>query len=85
MAYNYGGQVCCLAGAARMPPAVFLSLNIFGTAARLAAIRGLGVFFPEQVAAVLVVVEGHKLPLLGLTVGLLLWTTMLSSIPGTTL
>ena len=68
-----------------MPPAVFLALNIFGTAARLAAIRGLGMFFPEQVAAVLTVVEGHKLPLLGLTVGLLLWTTMLSSIPGTTL
>lgn len=49
-----------LAGAARMSPPVFIALNVGGTAARLAAIRGAVSLFPAQLAWLLGLVEAHK-------------------------
>ena len=59
-----GMVVCLLAGCARMHPAVFVTLNVGGTAARLGAIRGAGALFPAQVEQLLTLVEAYKYVLL---------------------
>jgi len=59
-----GALVCVLAGASRMPPATFALLNVAGTAARLAAIRVLGVAFRAPLAVGLGWIATHRLPLL---------------------
>jgi len=55
-----GMVVCCLAGAAQMSVSMFFILNVGGTLARLAAIRALSERFPNQVEALLEVVEAYK-------------------------
>lgn len=65
-----GAVVCSLAGAARMSPAVFFSLNIAGTLARLLLIRVLGGLFPEQLELALSVVHSYQRYFLLLAVGL---------------
>ena len=55
-----GMIVCCLAGAARMSPPVFCTLNVLGTLARLAAIRGVGGFFSVELRMLLDCIENYK-------------------------
>eukprot|EP01048_Picozoa_sp_COSAG05_P025077 COSAG05_NODE_6205_length_1000_cov_1.571587_2_plen_92_part_01 len=55
-----GMVVCCMAGAARMSPAVFFALNVLGTLARLGAIRGVSGFFPTQLDMALHFIEDYK-------------------------
>ncbi|CAK0870213.1 unnamed protein product [Prorocentrum cordatum] len=55
-----GAVVCCLAGAARMQPLTFCTLNVLGTAARLLLIRGLGALFPQQLDYVLGLVRLYQ-------------------------
>jgi hypothetical protein len=59
-----GAVVCAVAGAAQMPPAEFAALNVCGTFARLACLRGLGAAFPGPLTLALALVQRHQTPLL---------------------
>jgi membrane protein DedA with SNARE-associated domain len=60
--------VCLLAGAARMPVAIFTLLNITGTLARLVAIAILGEALQEPIDSVLGFVARYRIPLLVLSI-----------------
>mmetsp|Transcript_12250 Transcript_12250/g.43208 ORF Transcript_12250/g.43208 Transcript_12250/m.43208 type:complete len:261 (-) Transcript_12250:133-915(-) len=59
-----GAVVCLLAGASRMQPWVFFTLNISGTVARLALIRVVAAALPRPLEVVLGLVRRFSLPLL---------------------
>ena len=63
-----GAIVCTLAGVFRMDPKTFLLLNVLGTLARLAGIRGLSAMFPTQLAVIAGFVHDHRMELLGCAV-----------------
>jgi membrane protein DedA with SNARE-associated domain len=62
--------VCLLAGAARMRPRVFWTLNIVGTVGRLLLMWWIGILFQGWIDAFLGFVADHRIPLLVVTVGL---------------
>ncbi|MEJ5255982.1 MAG: hypothetical protein WHS89_11575 [Acidimicrobiales bacterium] len=60
--------ICLLAGAARMRPAIFLSLNLGGTIARLILIKILGQTFEAPIDWVLDLIRTYRLQLIILSV-----------------
>jgi membrane protein DedA with SNARE-associated domain len=60
--------ICLLAGAARMRPAVFLTLNLTGTIGRLALIKIFGEAFETPINYVLDFIRDYRIPLLILSV-----------------
>ncbi|WP_334143749.1 DedA family protein [Rhabdothermincola sp.] len=60
--------ICLLAGAARMRPAVFMTLNVGGTIARLVLIKLLGEAFEAPINWVLDVIRTYRLPLIVISV-----------------
>ena len=69
--------ICLFAGAAGMPPAIFLTLNVVGTAVRLYLIRILGEAFEKPIEAVLGFIRDYRLPLTALSVSLVVITVIL--------
>lgn len=68
--------ICLLSGAARMRPAVFISLNLAGTFGRLYLIRRLGDVFSDPLTDVRSFISDYQAPLLVLSfslVGLSIW------------
>lgn len=63
-----GGLVCLLAGASGMGPAAFLTLNIIGTLATLAALRAFGAEAAAPIDAVVTFVGEQVIPLTAITV-----------------
>jgi membrane protein DedA with SNARE-associated domain len=55
--------VCLLAGASRMPPVVFVVLNIVGTAGRLILLRIVGDAFQKPIDWLLSQISAYRLPL----------------------
>ena len=62
-----GAVVYALAGAARMSPWIFFTLNVTGTSVRLLLIRGLGVLFLEQLRLLLEMVQNYQFHILVIT------------------
>jgi membrane protein DedA with SNARE-associated domain len=62
--------ICLFSGASRMPPPVFLALNISGTITRLILLRALGDVLEDPLEAVLDFIARNQLRLTLLTVGL---------------
>jgi membrane protein DedA with SNARE-associated domain len=60
--------ICLFAGAAGMPVAVFIMLNVSGTMVRLYALRVAGDIFDRPIDAVLDFIRDYRLPLLILSV-----------------
>jgi membrane protein DedA with SNARE-associated domain len=60
--------VCLLAGAARMPIPIFLTLNIAGTVARLALIAVIGDALQQPIDSVLGIVARYRIPILAVSV-----------------
>lgn len=69
--------ICLFAGAAGMPPAIFLTLNVVGTAVRLYLIRILGEAFEKPIEAILDFIREYRLPLTALSITLVLVTVVL--------
>ena len=65
---NPGMLVCCVAGATRVPPAIYLSLNALGVLLRLIVIRAVCAMFPGQVDAVLNLIQAYLPIVLSLAV-----------------
>ncbi|MET0149741.1 MAG: hypothetical protein ABWZ14_08130 [Acidimicrobiales bacterium] len=68
--------ICLFAGAAGMTPAVFLTLNVIGTAVRLYLIRVLGEAFEKPIQAVLDFIADYRLPLTAVTVAIVVITVI---------
>lgn len=69
-----GGVVCLLAGASGMGPVAFLTLNLLGTLATLAALRTFGEEAAAPIAALVTFVGEHAVPLTAVSVTLtVLW------------
>lgn len=68
--------ICLFAGAAGMTPAVFLTLNLIGTAVRLYLVRVLGKAFDQPIASVLDFIRDYRLPLTALSVALVVITVI---------
>lgn len=66
--------ICLLAGAARMPPLLFVVVNVAGTIARLVAIAILGATFEVPIDWVLDFIRSYRIPLLALSVVAVLFT-----------
>jgi membrane protein DedA with SNARE-associated domain len=73
MPNNY---VCLLAGGAGMRRSLFWALNIVGTIGRLLVMWWIGQTFQEYIDRVLGFISEHRIPLLALTVGLVLLSTL---------
>lgn len=69
--------ICLFAGAAGMAPAVFLTLNVIGTAVRLVLIRLLGETFEAPIESVLDFIRDYRIPLTALTIGLVVVTVVI--------
>lgn len=69
---NPGATVCSLAGASRMPPIAFFTLNIGSTAAQLLLMRYICEQFPDKVDWVLGQIKQYMLILLAVMVGITL-------------
>jgi membrane protein DedA with SNARE-associated domain len=69
--------ICLFAGAAGMTPAVFLTLNVIGTAVRLYLIRLFGEAFESPISSVLDFIRDYRLPLTVLSVTLVVVTVVL--------
>jgi len=69
---NPGATVCSLAGASRMPPIAFFSLNISSTAAQLVLMRYICVQFPDKIDWVLGQIKQYMLIFLAVMVGITL-------------
>lgn len=69
--------ICLFAGAAGMTPAVFLTLNVVGTAGRLYLIRILGETFEKPIDAVLDFIREYRLPLTALSITLVVVTVLM--------
>jgi membrane protein DedA with SNARE-associated domain len=67
-----GPLVCLLAGAARMPIATFVTVNLLGTAAAVLLIRTFGLAFAAKLDLVRGFVEGNIAVLTGISVVLVL-------------
>lgn len=65
-----GGVVCVLAGASRMPTAVFLVLNVAGTIATIVALRRFGDAFAGPIDALVTFVGDNVVVLTAVSVGL---------------
>ncbi|MDP9420224.1 MAG: VTT domain-containing protein [Actinomycetota bacterium] len=65
-----GGVVCVLAGASRMPTAVFLVLNIAGTIATIVALRRFGDSFAGPIDAAVAFIAENVVVLTAASVGL---------------
>ncbi len=68
--------ICLFAGAAGMAPAVFIALNLVGTAVRLVLIRALGETFEAPLDDLLGFIRDYRLPLTALTVLLVVITVI---------
>jgi membrane protein DedA with SNARE-associated domain len=68
--------ICLFAGAAGMAPAVFISLNVFGTIVRLYLIRILGETFEAPLDSLLGWIRDYRLPLTALTLVLVVVTVI---------
>ncbi len=55
--------VCLFAGASRMAPAVFLTLNVTGTVARLALFRVVGNVFADPIDSIIDFIGRYRVPL----------------------
>ncbi len=75
--------ICLLAGASRMRPVVFLTLNISGTIARLIGIKILGEAFETPIDWVLDLISTYRVPLLILSVVAVVFTVWNESRKGT--
>jgi membrane protein DedA with SNARE-associated domain len=62
--------ICLFAGAAGMPIAAFVILNVTGTVFRLYLIRVVGDIFDSPIQAILDFIKDYRIPLLVLSVGL---------------
>jgi len=62
--------VCLIAGAARMSPLLFISLDLVGTLGRLLMIQVIGDVFAGPVNSVLGFVSTWRIPILVVTIGL---------------
>lgn len=69
--------ICLFAGAAGMAPAVFLTLNVIGTAVRLVLIRILGETFEAPIEAILDFIRDYRIPLTALSIGIVVVTVIL--------
>lgn len=69
--------ICLFAGAAGMTPAVFLTLNVVGTAVRLYLIRLLGEAFEQPIETVLDFIREYRLPLTALSISIVVITVVL--------
>ena len=65
-----GGVVCVLAGASRMPTAVFVVLNVAGTVATIVLLRRFGDAFARPIDAVVTFVGDNVVVLTAVSVGL---------------
>lgn len=72
------GYICMMAGATGMRPAVFMTLNIAGTAGRLVAIRTGAHLIQDQLNAFLGFVREYQWWLTGLSVTIGVWQFLLS-------
>ena len=68
--------ICLFAGAAGMAPAVFITLNVIGTAVRLYLIRVLGRTFEAPIDSVLGFIRDYRIPLTILSVSLVVLTVV---------
>lgn len=70
VAINPGATVCSLAGASRMPPLYFFSLNVGSTVAQLIIMRYVCMKFPDRIDDVLGYIKQYMLLLLAIMVGI---------------
>lgn len=75
--------ICLLAGAARMRPVVFLTLNVTGTIARLVGIMIFGAAFETPINWVLDFIGTYRVPLLVLSVAVVAFTSWRETRKGT--
>jgi membrane protein DedA with SNARE-associated domain len=68
--------ICLFAGAAGMAPAVFVTLNVFGTIVRLYLIRVLGETFEKPIDWVLDFIRDYRIPLTALAILLVVITVI---------
>jgi membrane protein DedA with SNARE-associated domain len=68
--------VCLIAGAARMSPVLFLTLDVFGTLGRLLMIQVIGDVFAGPVSSFLGFVSTWRIPILIVTIGLVALSTL---------
>lgn len=69
---NPGATVCSLAGASRMPPIAFFTLNIGSTAAQLLVMRYVCLQFPDKIDLILGYIQKYMLIFLLIMVGVTL-------------
>jgi membrane protein DedA with SNARE-associated domain len=70
MPNNY---VCLIAGGSGMPAAVFWTLNVSGTLARITMFRWFGVAFQDQIDGVLRFISDYRPWILAVTVGIVVF------------
>jgi len=68
--------VCLLAGAAGMSVALFVVLDLVGTAGRLVLLRVVGDIFAKPIAWFVDLVAQYRLPLLAITIALVAFTSI---------
>jgi membrane protein DedA with SNARE-associated domain len=67
---NPGATVCSLAGASRMPPLAFFTLNAGSTAAQLIAMRYICLMFPGRIDEALEMIRSYMMVLLAVMIGI---------------
>jgi len=73
VAVNPGATVCSLAGASRMPPMAFFTLNTGSTAAQLVLMRYICLMFPGRIDEALEMIRSYMMILLAVMVGMTLF------------
>jgi membrane protein DedA with SNARE-associated domain len=76
--------ICLFAGAAGIPVAAFLVVNVSGTLVRLYLVRRFGDVFEGPIDDVVAWIGDHRVPLLGVSVGLVLLSLALEARKGET-
>merc|ERR1712187_772447 len=82
VAVNPGATVCSLAGASRMPPVAFFSLNVGSTVAQLLVMRYICLMFPDRIDEILGLIKRYMLVLVIIMVGLTFGGGALSMLRG---
>jgi len=77
VALNPGATVCSLAGASKMPPVAFFSLNVGSTAGQLLIIKYVCLQFPSRIDEVLGFISKYMIAFLALMVGI----TLIGALP----
>jgi len=82
VAVNPGATVCSLAGASRMAPVAFFSLNVGSTVAQLLVMRYICLMFPDRIDEILGLIKRYMLVLVIVMVGLTFGGGALSMLRG---